>query len=238
MLHVRPERTLAGVVRARPRSFDLATIALWLGHASLQSTNLYVHADMALESMSSSRSAATSLARSPRRANIVTIAKSRRGAGALEVGMGHLGAGHCGTAHEPGKRSVPGSVGRAARAPTRSGLSADGAGPAGEEAEEVGEQLEMLPSGAAIRHAAGHDLFAPDAFAPPVGTTAKCRGFSVSPERLVFARPATRKLPLAQQEQRPDDQCQYRCREGHEGPVPMAAKQHQRHRYTEDGRDH
>ena len=28
---------------------DLATIALWLGHASLQSTNIYVHADMALK---------------------------------------------------------------------------------------------------------------------------------------------------------------------------------------------
>ncbi len=28
---------------------DLATIALWLGHASLQSTNIYLHADMALK---------------------------------------------------------------------------------------------------------------------------------------------------------------------------------------------
>ena len=28
---------------------DLATIALWLGHSSLQSTNIYLHADMALK---------------------------------------------------------------------------------------------------------------------------------------------------------------------------------------------
>lgn len=28
---------------------DLATIALWLGHAGLQSTNIYIHADMALK---------------------------------------------------------------------------------------------------------------------------------------------------------------------------------------------
>ena len=28
---------------------DLATIALWLGHESLQSTSIYLHADMALK---------------------------------------------------------------------------------------------------------------------------------------------------------------------------------------------
>ncbi len=28
---------------------DLTTIALWLGHSSLQSTNAYLHADMALK---------------------------------------------------------------------------------------------------------------------------------------------------------------------------------------------
>jgi hypothetical protein len=28
---------------------DLATIALWLGHESIESTNIYFHADMALK---------------------------------------------------------------------------------------------------------------------------------------------------------------------------------------------
>jgi integrase len=28
---------------------DLATIALWLGHESIESTNIYLHADMAIK---------------------------------------------------------------------------------------------------------------------------------------------------------------------------------------------
>ncbi len=36
---------------------DLATIALWLGHASLQSTNIYLHADMALKERALARTA-------------------------------------------------------------------------------------------------------------------------------------------------------------------------------------
>lgn len=36
---------------------DLATIALWLGHASLQSTNAYLHADMALKERALARTA-------------------------------------------------------------------------------------------------------------------------------------------------------------------------------------
>jgi site-specific recombinase XerD len=35
---------------------DIATIALWLGHASLQSTNIYIHADMALKERALARS--------------------------------------------------------------------------------------------------------------------------------------------------------------------------------------
>jgi integrase/recombinase XerD len=37
---------------------DLATIALWLGHASLQSTNIYIHADMALKERALARTTA------------------------------------------------------------------------------------------------------------------------------------------------------------------------------------
>lgn len=36
---------------------DLATIALWLGHESLQSTNIYLHADMALKERALARTA-------------------------------------------------------------------------------------------------------------------------------------------------------------------------------------
>lgn len=36
---------------------DLTTIALWLGHASLQSTNIYLHADMALKERALARTA-------------------------------------------------------------------------------------------------------------------------------------------------------------------------------------
>jgi len=36
-------------MRLLESGIDIATIALWLGHSSLQSTNIYVHADMALK---------------------------------------------------------------------------------------------------------------------------------------------------------------------------------------------
>jgi hypothetical protein len=32
-----------------PKPIDTATIALWLGHETLDSTNKYIHADMALK---------------------------------------------------------------------------------------------------------------------------------------------------------------------------------------------
>lgn len=38
---------------------DLATIALWLGHSSLQSTNVYLHADMALKERALARTTLT-----------------------------------------------------------------------------------------------------------------------------------------------------------------------------------
>ena len=36
-------------MRLLENGVDLVTIALWLGHSSLQSTNAYLHADMALK---------------------------------------------------------------------------------------------------------------------------------------------------------------------------------------------
>jgi site-specific recombinase XerD len=36
---------------------DLATIALWLGHESIESTNVYLHADMALKERALARTA-------------------------------------------------------------------------------------------------------------------------------------------------------------------------------------
>ncbi len=40
---------------------DLATIALWLGHESIESTNVYLHADMALNERALARTAPPSV---------------------------------------------------------------------------------------------------------------------------------------------------------------------------------
>src|SRR5205814_3835502 len=40
---------------------DLATIALWLGHESIESTNVYLHADMALKERALARTAPPSV---------------------------------------------------------------------------------------------------------------------------------------------------------------------------------
>ena len=45
--HAPPHR--GDATAARPDPVDTATIALWLGHESLDSTNKYIHADMELK---------------------------------------------------------------------------------------------------------------------------------------------------------------------------------------------
>ena len=42
---------------------DIATIALWLGHSSTKSTEIYLHADLALKEQALARTAPTSAAR-------------------------------------------------------------------------------------------------------------------------------------------------------------------------------
>jgi hypothetical protein len=43
----------------RQAGIDLATIALWLGHATTRSTDIYMHADLAIKEQALARTAPT-----------------------------------------------------------------------------------------------------------------------------------------------------------------------------------
>jgi integrase/recombinase XerD len=80
----------AAAMRLLHAGVDITVIALWLGHESTQSTQTYLHADLALKEKALARTAPTNTP--PGRVAVVAVVVAEPAAGAVLAGLGRVGA--------------------------------------------------------------------------------------------------------------------------------------------------